>query len=78
MKPKHTPYCSCIGCNAGPSRTTDFPNAALIAAAPEMLERLKMAVEFLRNTRQLDSNSETRDGLIDYLSEAIAKAEGRE
>lgn len=49
-------------------------NARLIAAAPEMLEALKQAREYLRYS--LGSTSETNP--YPAIDAAIAKAEGRE
>jgi hypothetical protein len=53
----------------------DMPNAKLVAAAPEMLDALKSACEFIQNTRPA-GNCETRDGLISFIKSKIAKAEG--
>ncbi len=48
-------------------------NARLIAAAPELLEALKMALEALTE----DSNAQVRLETAGWVEAAIAKAEGR-
>lgn len=53
-------------------------NAHLIAAAPEMLEALHLAVGHLEQRQVLDGVKSHRTNTLKVLNAAIAKAEGRE
>lgn len=56
-------------------------NAALIAAAPDLLESARRALDFLRATKrecpQNGAQDEAWATFIQHLEKAIAKAEGR-
>jgi len=51
-------------------------NASLIAAAPDLLEACKRALSIEQSVTQ-GQERELRDGFVDLLRTAIAKAEGR-
>lgn len=63
-----------------PSESEGRANAALIAAAPELYEMLKLAVGALElcSDRELKGMMVDPYGCIDDMKYAIAKAEGRE
>lgn len=57
---------------------TSKANARLIAAAPEMLDALKTALEFVDSGGLGEGiNAHAKATLEQFLSKAIAKAEGR-
>jgi predicted mannosyl-3-phosphoglycerate phosphatase (HAD superfamily) len=51
-------------------------NAALIAAAPELLSALRMARDYLEGIAERNNDEET-DATLRYVDAALAKAEGR-
>lgn len=77
------PFGACGCCNSpwmnGESQDEQNANAALICAAPEMLEALKLGLKYLETKRQAeDLGDPDRFLFAQSLSAAITKAEGRE
>lgn len=71
-----------VECDSYHSCDEDYANANLIAAAPDMLEALQMAMRVFDKQRELlQSGCKDipcpRDEALDILRAALAKAEGR-
>ena len=60
----------------------DSPDARLIAAAPELLKVVRMAIDYANDTKERfgvyfdGDDGESYDNLMDAAEDAIAKAEG--